>query len=105
MSKQRPESRQRNNDEFEIDLHQIVSLLRRYTLPVLGVAFAVALLAAVIAFSMTPVYRATATLLIEDQSAKIVSIEEVYGVGGQDKQYLDTQMEMLRSRSLAEQVA
>ncbi|MGM0564436.1 MAG: GumC family protein [Pseudomonadota bacterium] len=104
MSEQRPESRQRNNDEFEIDLHQIVALLRRYTLPVLGVALAVALLAAVIAFSMTPVYRATATLLIEDQSAKIVSIEEVYGVGGQDKQYLDTQMEMLRSRSLAEHV-
>lgn len=46
-------------------------------------------------------YRSTATLLIESGRAKILSIEEVYNAGAQDREYYQTQVEILRSRDVA----
>ena len=46
----------------------------------------------------------TATVLIESRAAKVVSIEEVYGIEGGKSEYYHTQFEILKSRSLAERV-
>ena len=53
---------------------------------------------------MTPVYQATAVLQIEQEQAKVVSIEEVYGLDGGGDSYLNTQFEVLKSRSVLEKV-
>ena len=53
---------------------------------------------------MTPVYEATATLLIESEQANVVSIEEVYGIDSSQREYYQTQFEILSSRRLAERV-
>ena len=53
---------------------------------------------------MKPVYRSTATVLIEPDTSNVVSIEEVYGVGKSDEEYYKTQYKILESRVLAERV-
>ena len=75
---------------------------RRYV--VLGAAAAGAVLAAALAFTATPVYRATATVLIEQSKARIVSIEEVYSGAMGAREHLTTQTEFLKSANVAERV-
>lgn len=55
-------------------------------------------------FAVQPVFRSTATLLVESKEANIVSIQNVYGVDTQSTEYFDTQFEILRSRKLADRV-
>lgn len=68
---------------------------------ILAFALVVTLLAAVIAFVMTPVYRSTATVLIEFSRAKVVSIDDVYGGIAQTREYFQTQVEIMKSREVA----
>ncbi|WP_372740378.1 GumC family protein [Neptunomonas sp.] len=90
--------------EDVIDLRQYWQTIMRQKWGIIGFAFIVTLLTALVVFSITPIYRATATLLIESQQANIVSIEEVYGLDGGKSEYFETQFEILKSRSLAEKV-
>lgn len=59
------------------------------------------LIAYLYAQSVTPIFRSTSTLLIESGKAKMVSIEEVYNGVSQDREYYQTQVEILRSRDVA----
>jgi capsular exopolysaccharide synthesis family protein len=54
--------------------------------------------------SLQPQYRATATILIEQKDANVISVEELYGLDKQSEEYLATEFEVLRSRPLAEKV-
>lgn len=92
------------SDEEVIDLRQYWRTLMRYRWGIVGFSFVVTVLTVLILFSMKPVYRATATLLIENQNANVVSIEEVYGLESTNQEYFLTQFEILKSRSLAENV-
>lgn len=94
----------RLNDEDLIDLRQYWQTLMRYKWGIIGFTFVMTLLAVLVTFSLTPIYRATAVLLIESQEAKVVSIEEVYGIEGAQSEYFTTQFEILKSRKLAEKV-
>lgn len=91
-------------EEDAIDLRQSLAVLRRYAVRIVGLAAAVALLAALVVFSMQPIYRGTATLLIEPNAQNVVSIEEVYAPGAANAEYYQTQFELLRSRQIAERV-
>jgi len=53
-------------------------------------------------FLAEPVYRASAQVLIERESPKILGLPEVMSLNTADKDYYQTQYEMLRSRALAE---
>jgi capsular exopolysaccharide synthesis family protein len=88
----------------EIDLSQYIAILRRRKFGIFSLAFLFAVLAALVAMSMTPVYKSTSTLLIEADDANVVSIEEVYGIEKASKEYYQTQFEILKSRQLAEKV-
>lgn len=57
-------------------------------------------LAALIVSSLTPVYRATATLFVEPNKSKIVSIEEVYSGISANREHIQTQAEIMKSREL-----
>lgn len=69
--------------------------------PVLGLATALAALGAAVAFSMTPVYRSTATVLIEPGKPKFLSMEDMLGGAMQTKEHYQTQVEILKSREVA----
>ncbi|WP_432463938.1 GumC family protein [Agarivorans sp. QJM3NY_33] len=92
-----------NKDEF-IDLSQYFSVIRRRAWMIIGFTFLAALLAALITFSITPVYRASAVLLIEAEQRKAVSIEDVIGVDTSKQEYYLTQFELLKSRTIAQKV-
>lgn len=90
--------------EMEIDLRQYWRIVMRYKWGIFGLAFSITVLATLIVFSIEPVYRATATLLIEQKQAKVVTIQEVYDMDGGNKEYLQTQFEIIKSRELATRV-
>ena len=91
-------------DEDIIDLRQIFHVLVSYRWPIIGFTLAVILMAVLVVFSMTPVYQASAVLQIEQEQAKVVSIEEIYGIEGGNDSYLNTQFEVLKSRGVLEKV-
>ncbi|MGR5421562.1 GumC family protein [Vibrio sp. PNB22_4_1] len=61
-------------------------------------------IAVLVALSITPTYRATATLLIEASPQKAISIEEVVGIDTRAKEYYLTQFEILKSNQVAQRV-
>ncbi|MBO9483074.1 MULTISPECIES: polysaccharide biosynthesis tyrosine autokinase [Gammaproteobacteria] len=87
-----------------IDLRQIFHVLNSHRWAIAGFTAAVTLVAILVVFSMTPIYQATATLQIEQEQAKVVSIEEIYGIEGGNDSYLNTQFEVLKSRGVLEKV-
>src|ERR1700754_3316684 len=72
---------------------------------ILGLTILVAILAWLVVSAMRPQYRATATILIEQGKSKTVSIEEIYSQGGLQREYYQTQVEILKSDDLAKKVA
>lgn len=82
-------------------------VLYRFKWQIAGMVLLCALVAVLAVFAVAPVYRGTATLLIEPTSANVVQIQEVYEPGKTDtttSEYENTQIEVLRSRTIAEQV-
>ena len=70
----------------------------------LGLALAIALLTTLIVYVITPTYRSTATLMLESNKSKVVSIEEVYSSMSSSREYYQTQAEILKSEELARRV-
>src|SRR5216110_337410 len=88
----------------EIDLRHYWSIVNRRKWSIIGLALAVGLLTTLVVFAMTPIYRASATLLIESQAPNVVSIQEVYGLDTRSQDYLATQIEIMAGRPIAETV-
>ncbi len=62
----------------------------------------------VFSFLATPKYKSAATLLIEDETSRILSIDETFGYQPgvfRDLRFFNTQLKLLESESLAERVA
>ncbi|HEY0922389.1 polysaccharide biosynthesis tyrosine autokinase [Rheinheimera pacifica] len=87
-----------------VDVSKLFGVIGRFKWRILILAVSSAILAASIAQNMTPIYRSTATLLIEAQQARAIKIEEVYGFNSAQQEYYLTQFEILKSRSIAERV-
>jgi succinoglycan biosynthesis transport protein ExoP len=90
-------------DEHEtLDMVRYWRAIARNKWRILALVAAVGILAQMYASSLPPIYRATATILVEASKPKLVSIEEVYSsMAGAQKEYYQTQLEILKSRELA----
>ena len=55
-------------------------------------------------YRQTPIYRATATIQVDSETMKVLNIQDVLSPDMRDDQYINTQVIMLRSRTLCEQV-
>lgn len=84
-----------------LDFQKYWKVIRNHLMGILTLTLSVVGLVYLILLSMTPIYRATATLIIEPQEVKIVSAEELFGSNARQQDYLQTQFEILKSRSLA----
>lgn len=104
-SSNRPQSilAQRDDDD-EIDLLKLWNTIWRRKWSIIALTLVVAMVTVLIVLSVTPIYRASATLLIDQKKANVISIDQVYGLDGSGTEYLQTQFELLKSRSLAERV-
>ena len=89
------------SEESKLELLEYWRSISRHRWPILGLALAVAVVATAVAFSLRPIYRSTATVLVEAGKPKILSIEEVYGAAGQSREHFQTQVELLKSRDVA----
>lgn len=87
--------------EEALDLVIYWRIIAKHKWNILALAGAITVLAAVIVFMMTPIYRSTVTLLIEQKKAKVLSIEEVYGGVGDSREHFQTQAEIIKSQALA----
>ncbi|MFB3100484.1 MAG: GumC family protein, partial [Gammaproteobacteria bacterium] len=94
----------KNIQDEEIDLLKLFFTVLKYKWKILALAITVSVLASLWAYSLVPIYRATDSLLIESEEAKVISIEKVYGLPGGNWQYYETQIHILRSRALARKV-
>lgn len=90
--------------EDEIDLRGYWAVFKKYKWHILSITFFVGLLAALYSFSLTPIYRATATLLLEVEAANIVAIEKVYDQQYANNEYYNAHAHMLQSYIIANQV-
>lgn len=88
----------------EIDIRQLWLTLSKHKWSIAGLALVITLLTILVVFSIEPVYEASTALLIESEEANVVSIEEVYGIPGANKEYFETQAQILGSRDLADKV-
>lgn len=88
-----------------IGLQELWSLVAKRRFVVVA-GFAVGLaLAFMLSLLMVPEYRASATLEIGNEPAKVVEIGNQQSIPMADTEFLETQIALLRSRSLAERVA
>jgi capsular exopolysaccharide synthesis family protein len=92
-------------EESPVDLRQLARVVRQNWRSILGLCFVVSLLTTLWVMRIPPVYRASATIMIESEQAKTVSIEEVYGMPSRMREYFLTQFEIIRNRDIAERVA
>lgn len=99
-------SREPVREEFDdetIDLREYWRVIHSHKWSIIGIALLFVLVAVLVVFKQRPVYQATASLLIEPESTRIVQIEDVYAVSGDDA-YYRTQVEILKLRALAARV-
>ncbi|MGQ7846333.1 GumC family protein [Granulosicoccus sp. 3-233] len=88
----------------QIDLQHYVRILRKHKLPIMLFTAAITGLAGYYAYTATPVFRATSTLLIESQANTSISFEELVGAQAEGQDYYETQYELLKSLGLAKRV-
>jgi capsular exopolysaccharide synthesis family protein len=72
----------------------------QYKWVILAFTVAGALVAALVTWQITPMYRSTATVLIEPSAARVVSIEGVLGGPNPSREYFQTQAERVKSTDI-----
>src|SRR3954471_15583316 len=90
--------------ESTLDIVEYWRAIAKRRWSILGLTVLVAVLAALVVSNIRPQYRSTATILIEQGKSKVVSIEEVYSQGMIQREYYQTQVEILKSEELARKV-
>jgi capsular exopolysaccharide synthesis family protein len=88
-----------------LDIVQYWHAVAKRRWSILALTVLVAVITTLIVYSLRPSYRGTTTLLIEQGKTKVVSIEEVYNQGlTGNREYFQTQAEILKSDELARRV-
>ncbi|MEW5902131.1 MAG: polysaccharide biosynthesis tyrosine autokinase, partial [Acidobacteriota bacterium] len=92
----------------EIDLKDYWRIIFKRRWLALTFAGGVVFFTVVFSFLVKPKYKSTVTLLVEEQTSRVLSSEESFGYQPrviEDLRFFNTQLELLKSKSLAERVA
>jgi polysaccharide biosynthesis transport protein len=94
----------------EIDLLDYWRIVLKRKWVLITFAAVLVVFVAVLSFTTTRLYRATATILIDEPGSSMLNIQDVLNAGGYYRTdflgtYFNTQLRLLTSRSLAERVA
>ena len=94
--------------DVQTQAHELVRYWRtinRHRVGIILLVIAVSVLATMYALSLQPIYRGTATVLLDPVRKKSVSNEEIYdSVAGTPRDYYLTQIEIIKSRDYAERL-
>jgi polysaccharide biosynthesis transport protein len=89
----------------QLDLVRYWRAIARNKWRIAALVVLVGLIATLYAYSLTPVYRSSATVLVEGSRPKAVSIEELnFFYTGANRDYFLTQFEIIKSREFAERL-
>ncbi|WP_371134089.1 GumC family protein [Brevundimonas sp.] len=86
------------------DIHQMVATFRRRLKLFLALALLVFVVVLVFTIQATPLYTATASVMIDNRTSQVVDTQAVLSGLPADAATVDTEVEVLRSRQLAERV-
>ena len=93
-----------NKDEISFNFERYWQALLDNKWRIALFVFMVLLASYFIISSLTPQYKATATVLIERKESQVVPVEALFNPNAESDEYLATEFEVLRSRPLAEKV-
>jgi len=88
----------------ETHLKDYYRTLRKHRWLVCGLFLAIVFTVAIWSFIQTPIYQASATVLIEPEPPKVLNIQEVTQIGSPAQEYYRTQYELMTSRPIVEKV-
>jgi uncharacterized protein involved in exopolysaccharide biosynthesis len=88
----------------ETHLKDYYRILRKHRYLVAGLFLVTVFSVAVWSFVQTPIYQASATVLIEPEPPKVLNIQEVTPIGAPTQDYYRTQYELMTSRPIVEKV-
>lgn len=84
-------------DGTEIDLRGVLGLLRRQLRLIIASVIVVVVLAGLVTFSFTPIYSATALILVDPSRKNLLDPDAQMGSGVSDSARIDSEVEILRS--------
>jgi len=114
MMKREPDNRQfgvepviYTDETEELDLRAWLQVLIKRRKILFACVGAAVFFALVFVFKATPKYKAAGTLMIEEESSRILSIEDEFGYrqSRADIRFFNTQLELLKTNALVERVA
>lgn len=88
----------------QINLQDYLRVIMKHRWTILTVFAVIFVSVTIFTFTATPIYRATARLIIEKDDPKVVSIQEVMSVDSSGLDYYQTQYKIIESRSVAREV-
>ena len=91
--------------EEEVSLRDYLDVLLRRKWLVLGFLLLTFITTAVFTLSATRIYKATATIEVSRQQAKVTKFEEMVGDEMRSQEFIQTQIGLLQSKTLASRVA
>lgn len=93
-----------DSEQSELDLKQIAATLLRRKWIIIGSLGLIGLVALITVLRMTPLYTAEALVLINVRESTVVDMEAVLSGLPPDSAVIDSEVEVLRSRGVAERV-
>lgn len=90
--------------EREAHLKDYFRILRKHRWLIAGLFLVTVLTVSIWTFVQTPVYQASATILIEPEPPRVLNIQEVSPIGAATPDYYRTQYEIITSRPILEKV-
>jgi succinoglycan biosynthesis transport protein ExoP len=100
-----PDDRLANEGDDLIDLRELIAVFRRRLRTLIGVAALVFALVVLITFQMTPKFTAVSEIMIDPQQSQVIDFEAVMSGLSADSAVVDTEVQVISSRSMAEAVA
>lgn len=86
------------------ELHQLIATFRRRSGILIAVASVILAVVVLVTFQQTPRYTATASVMIDTRKHQVSDIQDVLSGLPADSSVVDTEVEVLKSRALAERV-
>ncbi len=92
-------------EKKELDLFDFMQIAQKRKWIIVATVLILVVIGGVYAFTRTPLYRAQARILLDTPVSTIMSMDELFAPSYGSEGYLDTQLKLLQSRSIAERVA
>lgn len=98
-------SKEPQSGEDNFDIRALVAVLRRRAKLIIGCGVLITVLASIVIFQLTPRYTAEATVMLDTRRTQVMDFQSVMSGLPVDSTVIRSEIEILKSRTLAEQVA